>query len=128
MLLTTDEWEGPLFLFLSFGILLKYIIYFHIVQNSKDPSICTVESFPPLSTAIHVPPLVQPKVTGSLRNLVEIFYADTSKYSLLYTDAKLALLTVMHLAFFSLNIFWRLLDISVHRHIILSLAAEYSVI
>lgn len=40
-----------------------------MVQNSKGPKVYTVESPSPLSIVIHIPPLVQPMVTSSLKNL-----------------------------------------------------------
>lgn len=49
------------------------------------------------------PSLVQPKITGSLRNLPEIFYAYPSKCISSFPPPhkwKLALPTVMHLEFF----------------------------
>ena len=58
-----ESGSGLLFLFYSFDILKKIycIIYYHLVQNPKDPKVYTVESPSLLSTAVHISPLVQPK-------------------------------------------------------------------
>lgn len=96
VLLTTDEWAGTFtpFSFLRYSF---QIDYFHMIQNSKDPKIYRVERPSFLSPSIHNQPLVP---WETFHRYFMHIQANVYNLSLLYTNGKLPLHTIMHLDFF----------------------------